>query len=257
VSSIGHNLLHERSRLERMLAQVDTQAELMNNPLSEDQCAECINEFDVAAGLCKWHLRTITAERFTLDFTGQTSETCVNLSFDTTKTPILYSLTLERSLFPNKLRFACKFSATVSSFLKNRMNMLRESYGRSALDSFSSIPGFVRRLALELVRADVVAMEIRALEQRHKVSVEFANKGNFRLTARFPNETDQHEVAITFLVSHRYPIAPPSTTIESFDKAFDLSRLHRLIKNVKPGFGGILRTLDNVKAFVGAGNNSA
>lgn len=250
VSSTHDVLLIERSNLERILAQMNIQAEQSETTHSEGECEDCIDGFDLAAGLCKWRLRSITEERLSLDFIGQTSETCVNLSFDTSKTPILYSVNLERSLFPNKWRFARKFSATVSSFLKSRMKLLQESHGRSSLESFSSMPELVRSVALELVRADVVAMEIRTLEQRHDVSIEFANTGKFRLTTSFLNEKDQQSVAITFLISCQYPTSPPSVTFETFDEDFDLLPLERLIKHVKPGSGGILRMLDNVKAFL-------
>jgi hypothetical protein len=257
LSSTHEDLRHERVHLERMLLQMNTQRDLHDNAHSEGECMEYINQFDVADGLSKWRIGEIKEESCTLDYIGQTSETCARLSFKMSNAPLRYSFDLERTLFPAKLRFARKFPKMVASFLKYRMQLIQRSYGRSSLDSFSAVPELVRYLALELVRIDVLAMEIRALEQRHAVTIEFANSGNIILTAHFPKMEDGENVAtITFLVSREYPIAPPSATIHSFDEALDVLSLHRLIKRAKPGFGWILRTLDSVKAFVGPWKNN-
>lgn len=135
--------------------------------------------------------------------------------------------------------------------MKSQIVQLKNSFGSSQIAAPSEIPQFTRRLALRLTRIDVVAMEIRALEQRHRIRLDTSGTDAYHICAYFSKETDVPSVIVTFIVSSEYPVAPPAVKIESFDKNLDLEPMQRLGKHIKAGNGGIVRTCDTMKAFWG------
>lgn len=233
---------------------VESQRTTKEKSISVEDVAEKLEcRFIILRGLQKW--RPVVAEESLLQIAliGPCPKACIRLSF-ILGGKVHCQAQVDPTLFCRRGNFLNqKHIGVLLPLIESRTEHLCGMISSTVLDSPKQIKVFLRHVALIVNRLDRTVTELCALRRRYNAVIErIPGSSDFQVEIDFVDSSGDAKLRGTFELGTSYPFAPVAVQfdiLQEDDKNTNMDDIRRkVIKNAKPGFGYLSRTVDVVLA---------
>jgi hypothetical protein len=142
-----------------------------------------------------------------------------------------------------------KYGKSIANYLDACIEVRTRKMQTSEIAGISHIPEHMQEYVWRVGRLDVTAHELQVMLKRYSAKLQSSGSG-FILSVDLDGE--EAKLQVDFVLSLEYPTLPLDVELHLLHGSLDLDKLRILLKkNVKPGFGNLLRTCDLIRAYCG------
>lgn len=202
-----------------------------------------------------WSPLVIDDSNIVVGFIGASSKTCIRVRFSFAKSgAITCEANVDPSSFKQRKGKKLKLTPLITEFVVANVEALVESINNTRLTHGSDIMGFLQQLEMRHGRLETTASELFGLQKRYGTLLEadpVGRKSDFLLSVDFHSTSDSTALRATFELNASYPFAPLNVSLDDREGKVNVDSMQRqLVKNAKPGFGYLSRTVDTISAFL-------
>ncbi len=254
LTTVSNSLEAAEAAAETTIALRDTKAE---SDSTNTKAKDREKKFKTLEGLLLWTPKLVDSNKIIVNFQGIMAETGVSLGFDLNAEAGVQAFMLRNpaGAFPSKAKGKKKafvFTADARRFADLAVSAIVERMNgpSSTLAGGGDIPAVLQSIEFEIGRIETLAVEMSSIQRAYDSVLEGDAASGFKLAVDFVSRTAAAKLRVV-LPLKGYPFAPTDVVLLPLIGKIDSANLAIMLRRgVKPGYGRIKRTCDNVAAYM-------
>mmetsp|Transcript_9037 Transcript_9037/g.14501 ORF Transcript_9037/g.14501 Transcript_9037/m.14501 type:complete len:2420 (+) Transcript_9037:89-7348(+) len=189
----------------------------------------------------------VTGSTMSFVSSGISDKSSQNVVYETTADSIRPTVSLASGGSSKKA--TSKYGKPIALYLDACIELQARKMQTTEIVDVSHVPEHMQAYLRRVGRLDVTAHELQVMVKRYNAKLH-SSDGGFMLSVDF--EGEEAKLQVDFDLSLEYPTLPLDVELHLLHGCLDFDKLRMLLKkNVKPGFGNLLRTCDLIRAYCG------